>query len=157
MKGKDWFNLTAINATIPLYKCPSLPTPTYSPDIVYIFANTFHLSSKYSHDKRSLFHNIPVDTRLRFNVYKTSIRRCRHRIDVQTLKPCRVSTGVLFTFLTHQRHHVEFCLTMAIVALGIFPKTAYTFGVTYNVNVKHTKSLILNMVVSLVVYKSFFD
>ena len=36
----------------------------------------------------------PVDTRRRFNVYKTSIRRRRRRIDVlQTLKRRRVSTG----------------------------------------------------------------
>ena len=36
----------------------------------------------------------PVDTRRRFNVYKTSIRRCRRRIDVlYTLKRRRVSTG----------------------------------------------------------------
>ena len=36
----------------------------------------------------------PVDTRRRFNVYKTSIQRRRRRIDVlQTLKRRRVSTG----------------------------------------------------------------
>ena len=35
----------------------------------------------------------PVDTRRRFNVYKTSIRRWRRRIDVlETLKRRRVST-----------------------------------------------------------------
>ena len=37
---------------------------------------------------------IPVDTRRHFNVYKTSIRRRRRRIDVlQTLKRPHVSTG----------------------------------------------------------------
>ena len=37
----------------------------------------------------------PVDTRRRFNVYKTSTRRRRRRVDVlQTLKQRRVSTGL---------------------------------------------------------------
>ena len=37
-----------------------------------------------------------VDTRLPFNVYKTSIRRRQRRIDVlQTLKRRRVSTGLV--------------------------------------------------------------
>ena len=41
----------------------------------------------------------PVDTRRRFNVYKTSIRRRRRRIDVlKTLKRRRVSTGNLCLF-----------------------------------------------------------
>ena len=36
----------------------------------------------------------PVDTRRRFNVYRTAIRRLRRRIDVlQTLKRRRVSAG----------------------------------------------------------------
>ena len=40
--------------------------------------------------------SIPVDTRRRFNVYKTSILRRRRRIDVlQTLKRRRVSTGIV--------------------------------------------------------------
>ena len=40
------------------------------------------------------FRHNPVDTRRHFNVYKTSIRRRRRRIDVlQTLKRPRVSTG----------------------------------------------------------------
>ena len=39
--------------------------------------------------------SIPVDTRRRFNVYTTSIRRQRRRIDVVwTLKRRRVSTGI---------------------------------------------------------------
>ena len=42
----------------------------------------------------------PVDTRRRFNVYKTSIRR---RVDVlQTLKRRRMSTGLLPVFLQEQ-------------------------------------------------------
>ena len=43
--------------------------------------------------------NYPVDTRHRFNVYKTSIQRRRRRIDVlKTLKRRRVSTGNLCLF-----------------------------------------------------------
>ena len=39
--------------------------------------------------------NFPVDTQHRLIVYKTSIRRHRRRIDMlQTLKRCRVSTGL---------------------------------------------------------------
>ena len=48
-------------------------------------------STQLTHKNRSF----PVDTRRRFNVYKTSIRRRRRRIDVlQTLKQRRVSTGI---------------------------------------------------------------
>ena len=44
------------------------------------------------------FEVFPVDTRRRFNVYKTSIRRQRCCIDVlQTLKLLRVSTGLANT------------------------------------------------------------
>ena len=56
--------------------------------------------------KRILYHCLycitliaPVDTRRRFNVYKTSIRRCRRRIYVlYTLKRRRVSTGYISQF-----------------------------------------------------------
>ena len=36
-------------------------------------------------------------------------------------------------------------------------KITCSLGVMYNINVRHTKSLMLNKVVSLAVYKSFFD
>ena len=51
-------------------------------------------------------HYNPVDTRRRFNVYKTSIRGPRHRIDVlQTLKRRRVSTGkFLWTRINGMSH-----------------------------------------------------
>ena len=56
-----------------------------------------HLANSYFRKTLHLklsFHLTPVNTRLRFNVYKTSIRRRRRRIDVlQTLKQHRVSTG----------------------------------------------------------------
>ena len=40
------------------------------------------------------FRRNPVDTRRRFSVYKTSIPRCRRRIDIlKTLKRHRVSIG----------------------------------------------------------------
>ena len=54
-KGRDCFNPTTINVM------PFLPRQllhTLLIDIVQIFANTFHLSSKYSHKKRSLFHEV---------------------------------------------------------------------------------------------------
>ena len=89
-------------------------------DIVQIFANTFHLSSKYSHKKRSLFHE------------------------------------VFLTRLTCQNHLVEFYLAMTNMALEIFQKITCTLGVMYNVNVRYIESL-MHMVVSLAVYKSFFD
>ena len=43
------------------------------------------------------------------------------------------------------------------MALEIFQVIACTLGVTYNVNVWHTESLMLNMVVSLAGYKSLLD
>ena len=47
-----------------------------------------------------IFSFIPVDTRPRFNVYKTNIRRWRSRIDfLQTLKRHRVSIGI--TLFSH--------------------------------------------------------
>ena len=59
-----------------------------------------------------LYHNldlcilIPVDTRRRFNVYKTSIRRQRRRIDVwYTLKRRRVSIGMELQLLLRNRHN----------------------------------------------------
>ena len=45
---------------------------------------------------------LSVDTRRCFNVYKTSIRRQRRRIDVlQTLKQRRVSTGTADIWLRY--------------------------------------------------------
>ena len=64
---------------------------------------------------------------------------------------------VFLTLLTHQHHLAEYYLTVTKVALEIFQIKFWTLGVTYNVNVRHTKSLMINMVVSLAVYKSFFD
>ena len=64
---------------------------------------------------------------------------------------------VLLMLLTHQHHLAKFYLTMTKMALEIFQVITCTLGMTYNVNVKHTESLMLNMVVSLAVYKSFFD
>ena len=99
-KAIDSLNPTTINATVPLHKFPSLLLLyTLLIDTVQIFANTFHLSPKYSHTKKSLFHEL------------------------------------LVTLLTHQHCLIEFYLTMA--------KTVITcsLGVTYNVNVRHTKSL----------------
>ena len=43
------------------------------------------------------------------------------------------------------------------MALEIFQVIACTLGVTYNVNVWHTESLMLNMVVSLAGHKSLLD
>ena len=48
----------------------------------------------------AVYESFPVDTRRRFNVYKTYIRRHRHRIDVLwTLKRRRVSTGLLISLM----------------------------------------------------------
>ena len=53
-KGIYCFNPTTINVVI-----PSLSTPTHSPDWYCAdFHKSFHLSSKYSHKKRSLFHEV---------------------------------------------------------------------------------------------------
>ena len=55
-KGIDTLNPTTIIATVPLYKFPSLLLLyTLLIDTVQIFANTFHLSSKYSHMKKKTF------------------------------------------------------------------------------------------------------
>ena len=62
----------------------------------------------------------------------------------------------LLTLLTHQHHLAEYYLTVTKVALEIFQVITCTLGVTYNVNVRHTESLMKNLVVSLAVYKSFF-
>ena len=64
---------------------------------------------------------------------------------------------VFLTLLTHQHHLVELYLTMTNMSSDIFEKITCTLGVTYNVNIKHTEPLMLNMVVSLAVYKSIFD
>ena len=64
---------------------------------------------------------------------------------------------VFLTLLTHQHHLAEYYLTVTKIALEIFQIKFWTLGLTYNVNVRHTKSLMINMVVSLAVYKSFFD
>ena len=56
----------------------------------------FNESIKHSKfiQKKKKYLSCPVDTRRRFNVYKTSIRRRQRRIDVlQTLKRRRVFTG----------------------------------------------------------------
>ena len=48
----------------------------------------------------AVYESFPVDTRRRFNVYKTYIRRHRRRIDVLwTLKRRRVSTGLLISLM----------------------------------------------------------
>ena len=59
--------------------------------------------------------------------------------------------------LTHQYHLVEFSLIITKMGLEIIQVITCTHGVTYNVNVGHTQSLMLNKVVSFTVYKSFFD
>ena len=61
------------------------------------------------------------------------------------------------TLLTHQHHLAEYYLTVTRIALKVFQVITCTLGVTYNVNVRHTESLMINVVVSLAVYKSFFD
>ena len=100
---------------------PRLLQHTLLIDTVQIFANTFHLSSKCSHKKRSLFHE-------RF-----------------------------LTLLTHEHHLVEFYLAIAKTAFEIFQVITCSLGMTYNVNLRHTKSMMLNIVVFHAVYKSFFD
>ena len=60
------------------------------------------------------------------------------------------------TLLKHQHHIVEYYLTVTKMALEIFQVITCMLEVTYNVNVRHTESLMINMVVSLTVYKSFF-
>ena len=58
------------------------------------------------------------------------------------------------TLLTHQHDLAEYYLTATkIASILIFQVITCTFGVTYNVNVKHTEWLMINMVVSLAVYK----
>ena len=64
--------------------------------------------------------------------------------------------NAFLTLLTHQHHLVEFYLAMAKMTLVIFQVITCTLGVTYNLNVRHTESLVLNMVVFLAGYKSFF-
>ena len=46
---------------------------------------------------------------------------------------------------------------MAKKAFEVFQAITCSIGVTYNVNVRYTKSLMLNIVVSYTVYKSLFD
>ena len=64
---------------------------------------------------------------------------------------------VFLTLLAHQHHLVEYYLKMTKIALKIFQVITCTLGVTYNVNVRHPESLMINVVVSLAVYKGFFD
>ena len=59
--------------------------------------------------------------------------------------------------LTHQHHIVEYYLTVTKMALEIFQVITCPLELTYNVNVRHTESWIINTVVSLAVYKRFFD
>ena len=118
--GTDSLNPTAINATVPLNKFPFLSTPSYSPDWYCADFYKYISSSKYSHKKRNLFHELAL------------------------------------RLLTHQHQLVEFYLILAKTLLEIFQVITCSFGVTYNVNVRHTKSLMLNTVVSHAVYESFF-
>ena len=60
-----------------------------------------------------------------------------------------------FNALKHQHHLAEFYLTMAKKAFEVFQAITCSTGVTYNVNVRYTRSLMLNIVVSYTVYKSF--
>ena len=64
---------------------------------------------------------------------------------------------MVLTLLTHQHHIVEYYLTVTKTALEIFQVITCTLEVTCNINVGHTESLMINMVVSLAVYESFFD
>ena len=64
---------------------------------------------------------------------------------------------MVLTLLTHQHHIVEYYLTVTKTALEIFQVIICTLEVTCNINVGHTESLMINMVVSLAVYESFFD
>ena len=64
---------------------------------------------------------------------------------------------VFLTLLTHQHHHAKYYLTMTKIVFENFQAITCTLGVTYNVNVRYTESLMINMVVSLAVYKRFFD
>ena len=64
---------------------------------------------------------------------------------------------MFLTLLTHQHHIVEYYLTVTKMVLEVLQVITCMFEVTYNVNVRHTESLMINMVVSLAVYKSFFD
>ena len=63
---------------------------------------------------------------------------------------------VFLTLLTHQHHLVEYYFTVTKIALEIFQIITCTLGVTYNVNVRYNESLMINMMVSLALYKSFF-
>ena len=64
---------------------------------------------------------------------------------------------MVLTLLTHQHNIVEYYLTVTKTALEIFQVITCTFEVTCNINVGHTESLMINVVVSLAVYESFFD
>ena len=64
---------------------------------------------------------------------------------------------LFLTLLTHQHHLVEFYWTMAKTALKIFQVITCSLGVTDNVNVRHTKSLAVSIVVSHAAYKNLFD
>ena len=86
-----------------------------------------------------------------FCKYITSIIKIQSREKVPFHK-------VFLTLLAHQQHLVEYYLTMTKIALKIFEVIiTCLLGVTYNVHVRHTESFMINMVVSLAVYKSFFD
>ena len=57
---------------------------------------------------------------------------------------------MFLTLLSHQHHLVEYYLTMTKIALEIFQVITCTLGVMYNVNVRHTESLMLIKKVSLI-------
>ena len=57
---------------------------------------------------------------------------------------------MFLTLLSHQHHLVEYYLTMTKIALEISQVITCTLGVMYNVNVRHTESLMLIKKVSLI-------
>ena len=61
---------------------------------------------------------------------------------------------MFFMLLTHQHHLVEYYLTITKIALEVFQVITCTLGETYKENVRHTEPLILNLAISLAVYKS---
>ena len=81
-------------------KCPCLEFFHYF-DCIWTRKNTLYaVTGKCKLILKHYQASIPVDTRRRFNVYKTSIPRRRRRIDVlQTLKRRHVSTGIQFSLL----------------------------------------------------------
>ena len=117
----DCFDSITIDATILLYKFPSLSTPTYFPDCFCAYFCKY-ISS-----------NIKIQSREKRRFYK-----------------------VFLTLLTHQHHLVEFYFKSGKMALEFFQVITCAFGVTHDANIRYIKPLMLNMVVSLAVYKIFF-